>query len=65
MEKLIYWYKMGYHKTREALAEIDYPGKESVLLSFEEAFNALIEKCYDNIRKYYKNEYLNREETLI
>ena len=65
MEKLIYWYKMGYQKTREALVEIDYPEKESILLSFEEAFNALIEKCYSNIGKYYKKEYLNREETFI
>ena len=65
MEKLIYWYKMGYLKTKEALTEINYQEKERILLSFEEAFNMLVEKCYSNIEKYYKNSYLNREETLI
>ncbi len=65
MEKLIFWYKMGYQKTKEALTEINYQEKESILLAFEEAFNMLVEKCYSNIGKYYKNSYLNREETLI
>lgn len=65
MERLIYWYKRGYEKTKEQLDKIEYAEREEILLSFVEEFNALVEKSYCSIEKYYKNVYLNRKETLI
>ncbi len=65
VQKLIYWYKRGYEKTKEELGESECVKKDQILKFFEEEFNSLVDQCYSRIKKYYKSEYLNREETLI